>query len=140
MVAFEESTLAMTREQQNMFALRKPRIGDKWHERVYLPAGEVELVLMDRYVVVLLSEGDRRFWSLEEYADHYLYKHGSRDATWCDVTLSPVRYEPLALEWYVYFFFNRWRQKWRSRMDRWGKVPRSLKLGRWTLKLERNAR
>jgi len=88
----------------------------------------------------LLKEGDRRFWTVEEYANYYLYKSGPRDATWCNVTLSTVEYEPLALEWYVYFFFNRWRQQWRARMDRWGKMPRSLKLGRWTLKLERNAR
>lgn len=139
MVAFDESGVVMTRQQQNLFALQHPKAGDAWFERMCLPAGTVEFVLKDKYVAVKLKEGEYRFWTLEEYAQYYCYKSDPQ-ATWCDVRPSPIGHEPLEIEWYIYFFFNRWRQQWRARMDRWGKQPRTFKLGGWTLKLERSPR
>lgn len=139
MVAFEENAIALTREQRNMFALQSPRAGDAWFERGFYPAGEVEFVLKGKYVAVKLKEGEYRFWNLKEYAQYYCYKSNPQ-ATWCDVRLSPIGHEPLEIEWYVYFFFNRWRQKWRERKRYWGKKPHTFTVGGWTLKLERKAR
>ncbi|WJJ54963.1 hypothetical protein [Xanthomonas phage RTH11] len=137
MIAFEEPMIELTRQQQNLSALRHPQVGDRWLERGFQPAGVVRAVIFGRYVMVdLQSKPEIKYWSLAEYANHFKYK--SMDATWADVERSP---HPLtnrdALKQILYFFHRRWQQQWQALK---GPFPKTFNILGLKVTLERTKR
>ena len=139
MIAFEETMIPLTRQQQNLSALRHPQVGDRWAERGYMPCGVVVLVFFGRYVWVDLQSrvNEQRFWNLDEYAAYYGYRSNS-ESTWADVErLAQAPNEKPTFEQLAYFFYQRFKSKWKKFKTQLAKRPRVFKVFGWSLTLER---
>ena len=134
--------IELTRQQQNLSALRHPQVGDRWAERGYIKCGGVMVVLFGRYVWVdLQSEtNEKRFWNLDEYAAYYGYRSNNQ-ATWADVErLAQAPNTKPTFEQIAYFFYQRYKAKWKLFKKQLDKQPKTLKVLGWTLTLQRAKR